>query len=90
MEYFTIVAQDERYGAQGQRSSRDSEEKDFDLLFLELCTQFDLSMLNGACEGNKWCLYISVSATGNSVIDCFAFSLSIPHLPQKREKKKKR
>ena len=53
MEYFTIVAQDEQCGAQGQRSSRDSEEKDFDLLFLELCTQFDLSMLNGACEGNK-------------------------------------
>ena len=49
MEYFTIVAQDEQYGAQGQRSSLDSEEKDFDLLFLELCTQFDLSMLNGAC-----------------------------------------
>ena len=53
MEYFTIVAQDEQCGAQGQRSSRDSEEKDFDLLFLELCTQFDLSMLNGACEGSK-------------------------------------
>ena len=53
MEYFTIVAQDEQYGAQRQRSSLDSEEKDFDLLFLELCTQFDLSMLNGACEGNK-------------------------------------
>ena len=53
MEYFTIVAQDEQYGVQRQRSSLDSEEKDFDLLFLELCTQFDLSMLNGACEGNK-------------------------------------
>ena len=53
MEYFTIVAQDEQYGAQRQRSSLDSEEKDFDLLFLEFCTQFDLSMLNGACEGNK-------------------------------------
>ena len=53
MEYFTTVAQDEQYGAQGQRRSQDSEENDFDLLFLELCKQFDLCILNDACEGDK-------------------------------------
>ena len=37
MEYFTTVAQDEQYGAQGQRRSQDSEENDFGKLFLELC-----------------------------------------------------
>ena len=68
MEYFTTVAQDEQYGAQGQRRSQDSEENDFGKLFLELCTQFDLCLLNGACEGDERGLYTFVSATGNSVI----------------------
>ena len=53
MEYFTTAAQDEQYGAQGQRRSQDSEENDFGKLFLELCTQFDLCMLNGDCEGDE-------------------------------------
>ena len=57
MEYFTTVARDEQYGAQGQRRSQDSEENDLGKLFLELCTQFDLCLLNGACEGDERCLY---------------------------------
>ena len=83
MEYFTTVAQDEQYGAQGQRRSQDSEENDFGKLFLELCTQFDLCLLNGACEGDERGLYTFVSSTGNSVIDYFALSRSLAHLPQK-------
>ena len=60
MEYFTTIAQDEQYGAQGQRRSQDSEENDFGKLFLELCTQFDLCMFNGACEGDERGLYTFV------------------------------
>ncbi len=89
MEYFTTVAQDEQYGAQGQRRSQDSEKNDFGKLFLELCTQFDLYLLNGACEGDERGLYTFVSATGNSVIDYFALSRSIAHLPQKNVYRRK-
>ena len=83
MEYFTTVAQDEQYGAQGQRRSQNSAENDFGKLFLEICTQFDLCLLNGACEGDERGLYTFVSATGNSVTDYFALLRSIAHLPQK-------
>ena len=86
MEYFTTVAQDEQYGAQGQRRSQDSEENDFGKLFQELCTQFDLCLLNGACEVDERGFYTFVSATGNSVIDYFALSRSIAHLPQQQQK----
>ena len=88
IEYFTTVAQDEQYGAQGQTRSQDSEENDFGKLFLELYTQFDLCLLNGAGEGDERGLYTFVSATGNSVIDYFALSRSIAHLPQKTYKRK--
>ena len=78
MEYFTTVAQDEQYGAQGQRRSQNSAENDFGKLFLEICTQFDLCLLN-----DERGLYTFVSATGNSVTDYFALLRSIAYLPQK-------
>ena len=69
MEYFTTVAQDEKYGAQGQRRSQDSEENDFGKLFLELCTQFDLCMLNGACEGDERGLtFVQLLVTASLII----------------------
>ena len=51
---------------------------------LSVCLSLSLSLLlNAACEGDERGLYTFVSATGNSVIDYFALSRSIAHLPQK-------
>ena len=83
MEYFTTEAQDEQYGAQGQRSLRILQKMILVNCFLEICTQFDLCLLNGAYEGDERGLYTFVSATGNSVTDYFALLRSIAHLPQK-------
>ena len=52
-------------------------------MFLELCTEFDLFILNGADEGDEKGHYTFVSATGSSVIDYFTLSRCILHLPQK-------
>ena len=78
MEYFTTVAQDEQYGAQGQRRSQDSEEIDFGKLYS--LTYVCLTVLVKATRD---------VSTGNSVIDYFALSRSIAHLPQKNVYRRK-
>ena len=52
-------------------------------MFLELGAQLDLFILNGACDGDETGHYTFISTTGCSVIDYFALSRSLAHLPQK-------
>ena len=56
------------------RKSQDSVVNNYGKLLLNLCTTFDLCILNGVCKGDLQGCYTYISETGSSVNDYFILS----------------
>ena len=56
------------------RKSQDSVVNNYGKLLLNLCTTFDLCILNGVCKADLQGCYAYISETGSSVNDYFILS----------------
>ena len=64
-------------GSDTKRQSRDAVVNNYGTLLLQLCSQFDFHILNGASEGDRNGSFTFVSQQGCSVIDYFIISDSL-------------
>ena len=64
-----------------KRVSEDVHENEYGKYFLNLCSNFDLYVLNGMCSGDAEGAFTYISPSGCSVIDYFILSRSLSHLP---------
>ncbi|KAK7450703.1 hypothetical protein BaRGS_00039886 [Batillaria attramentaria] len=62
------------------RQSQDFTVNDYGSCLLQLCSQFDLFILNGACNGDMDGNYTFISQQGCSVIDYFIISSAVSFL----------
>lgn len=65
------------------RQSQDQTLNDYGKLLLEFCSVFDLSILNGNCNGDENGHLTYISQSGCSVIDYFILSSNVMYLPRK-------
>ena len=64
------------------RKSQDSVVNNYGKLLLNLCTTFDLRILNGVCKDDLQGFYTYISETGSSVNDYFILSSDLYALIQ--------
>ena len=78
---FDIFGNSEDAHSSPHRVSKDTVVNDFGRYLLNVCTEFDLTILNGSVDGSNIGNYTYISPTGCSVVDYFVASKTVVFVP---------